>query len=70
MFGRHLKVQMVKNEKTLVTPVEAESFFEAKVETISNAFDRGFRKIGVTVCVYVVLDTARRVLIASVENKK
>ncbi len=69
MFGRHIQVKMVKNDKTLVSPAQAESFFEAKVESISNAFDKGFRKIGATVCAYVILDTARRMLIASVEKK-
>lgn len=65
MFNRSLQVKMVKNEKTPVESYQAEARFEDKFAVISKTFEKAMKSIGKAVICYVVVDTARQVVIAN-----
>jgi len=54
-------VNTKKNEQEVVT---SESYFEKKAEVISREIDSMMKKIGFLAIGYVVIDTARQVLVA------
>jgi hypothetical protein len=62
--NRQLHVEMVKKPKNENTEPDEKSIdLEGKTAIISHAVERSIVKIGVAVCAYVVIDTARKVLI-------
>ncbi len=65
MRNRALQVRLVKTQTEDVNgsvPQEAE--FEFKVATVTNALDKIFKRVGTAALAYVVIDTARKVIIA------
>lgn len=67
MFNRTLEVDVVKKGKTPKTePSQPEVDFEEKAKVISNLLENGIKKVGLVICAYVVLDTVRKVAVASV----
>lgn len=66
MFNRELQMKVVKTNKKQDTPADTTDVtIEGKVAIVTYTIDRVFRKIGIAVCAYVVLDTLRQVLVAS-----
>lgn len=62
--NRQLHVEMVKKPKNENAESEETSIdLEARTEMISRAVERSIVKIGIAACAYVVVDTARKVLI-------
>lgn len=67
MFNREVKVDLVKKSKSHENETTKPDIgFEKKAKIIGNILEEGTRKIGWFVCAYVVLDTVRKVAIASV----
>jgi hypothetical protein len=68
-FNRELKVDLVKKEKTHNTePTQSGVGFEEKAKIISGLVENAVIKIGLAVGAYVILDTVRKVAVASVTN--
>jgi len=67
MFNRELRMDVVKRKKVqpMVETVESGPTFEEKAVVITASAERVVKKIGIAVCAYVVLDTIRRVAVAS-----
>lgn len=64
MFNRELQVKMVKAKKTNPEPVNTiDKSFEENAETVGSIIDSSVKKVGLLVIAYVVVDTARKVLI-------
>ncbi|MET0785752.1 MAG: hypothetical protein ABWY25_03525 [Paenisporosarcina sp.] len=64
MFNRKLQVDLVKNKKSQNDGSENSDLdFKAKTAVVVDAVERGVKKIGFAVCVYVVLDTVRKVAV-------
>jgi hypothetical protein len=67
MLNRELKVDLVKKGKSQeIETDQSKMAFNEKAEVISDIVDQSIKKIGVAVCVYVLLDTVRKVAVASV----
>lgn len=67
MFNRTLEVDVVKKGKAPKTEsTQPEVDFEEKAKVISGIIENGIKKVGLVVCAYVVLDTVRKVAVASV----
>jgi hypothetical protein len=64
MFNRAIQVKMVNTKKNEQEVVTSESYFEKKAEVISREIDSMMKKIGFLAIGYVVIDTARQVLVA------
>lgn len=58
---RRLTVGLDTPEPT--NPEEDNARFEHKVTFVTKKLERGIVKVGVVVCAYVVLDTARQVIV-------
>lgn len=66
MFNRKLQVDVVKAKKS--APVEIEQTgptFEEKAVIVTASVERAIKKVGFAVCAYVLLDTIRKVAVAS-----
>jgi hypothetical protein len=65
MFKRELQVKMVKPKKgEAVNPEDVESGSnDVSSSMMWYTIDKGIKRIGTTVCAFVVLDTVRKVLI-------
>lgn len=65
MQKRALQVRLIKTNKD-ETPVVSEHTFDLseKVSVIGDRIDKSFERLGRGVILYVVADTARRVIIA------
>lgn len=63
MFNREIRVDFVKKDKNEPTPTSQHNVAEV-VEGINDIFDNATKKIGLSVVAYVVLDTARKILVA------
>lgn len=68
MFNRHIQVKLTKSTPDAPYDQSKEDL-EAKLAVISKHVERGIRKIGHAVIAYVVIDTARQVLIAQAKKK-
>jgi hypothetical protein len=67
MLNRELKVDLVKKGKSQeIETDQSKMAFNEKAEIISDIVGENIKKIGVAVCVYVLLDTVRKVAVASV----
>ncbi len=67
MLNRQVRVELVKKNKsqdTIVTD-QPEIGFEEKAAIAATILERSIKKIGLVVCAYVVLDTIRRIAVAS-----
>ena len=69
MFNRKLEVKVVKNNKKETALVAQEDLFEKKVAVISNFLTKMFHKAAVAALAYVVLDTAREVILNKTTEK-
>jgi hypothetical protein len=67
-FNREIKVDLVKKEKTHTEPTQSGIGFEEKAKIISGLVENAAIKIGLAVGAYVILDTVRKVAVASVTN--
>ena len=66
MLNRTLRVDLVKKTKPQTTEADhTEIAFEDKATIVATVVERSIRKIGIIVCAYVVLDTVRRIAVAS-----
>lgn len=64
MFNRALQVRMVKNPRAEAEKEDTtENLYEGKAAIIAYTTDRVVKKVAVAALVYVVLDTARQVLV-------
>lgn len=63
MLNREIRVDFVKKDKNVPTPTSQPNVAEV-VEGINDIFDNAAKKIGLSVVAYVVLDTARKILVA------
>ena len=68
MFNRELKVDVVKKSKD--EAVETQLPFETKAVFVSKLVDESVQKVMTGVLAYVVLDTVRKVIIASVSKER
>ena len=70
MLNRQIHVELVKKNKSQ-SPVETaqlEVGFEEKATVVATIIERSIKKIGIAVCAYVVLDTLRRIAVASASD--
>lgn len=65
MFNRELRVNVVKSKKNDESVDTTDSHFEGKAAIIGKAVNDAIKKIGMITVLYVVLDTGRKVLIAT-----
>jgi hypothetical protein len=66
--GRKLEIGFKKDGDTLPSdPAEAEAHFERKVKIITRVVEKVVVKVGMAVCAYVVLDTARQVVVKGMD---
>ncbi|MET0786295.1 MAG: hypothetical protein ABWY25_06275 [Paenisporosarcina sp.] len=66
MLNRTLRVDVVKKEKEpTVNTNQFEDSFADKATITGVVVEGAIKKIGIAVCAYVVLDTIRRVAVAS-----
>lgn len=71
MLNRALQVKMVKTSKDESNTTENDTVdFELKVDTITNAFEKIIKRIGYAAIGYVVIDTARRIVIEKATQEK
>ena len=63
MFNREIRVDFVKKDKNEPPTISQPNVAEV-VEGINDIFDNAAKKIGGAVVAYVVLDTARKILVA------
>lgn len=69
MFNRELKVDVVKKGKSQeIETGKPDIGFEKKAKIIGNILEDGVTKAGWFVCAYVLLDTIRKVAVASVTD--
>jgi uncharacterized metal-binding protein len=69
MLNREIKVDLVKKGKSQeIETDQSKTTFNEKAEVISDIVGENIKKIGVAVCVYVLLDTVRKVAVASVTH--
>jgi tartrate dehydratase alpha subunit/fumarate hydratase class I-like protein len=69
MLNREIKVDLVKKGKSQeIETDQSKMTFNEKAEVISDIVGENIKKIGVAVCVYVLLDTVRKVAVASVTH--
>lgn len=68
MFNRELKVDVVKKSKEESSPEELS--FETKAVFVAKLIDDSVQKIVAGIFGYVLLDTVRKVIIASVSKEK
>jgi tartrate dehydratase alpha subunit/fumarate hydratase class I-like protein len=69
MLNREIKVDLVKKGKSQeIETDQLKMTFNEKAEVISDIVGENIKKIGVAVCVYVLLDTVRKVAVASVTH--
>jgi hypothetical protein len=67
MFNREVKVDLVKKGKSNKDETNPNYIgFEDKAKIIGGLLDNSVKKIGIAVCAYVLLDTVRKVAVASV----
>ena len=66
MRNRALQIDWVKKGTSQDTASDQpEIELERKVAVVTQAVERGIRKVGIVVCAYVILDTVRQVVVAS-----
>jgi hypothetical protein len=66
MRNRALQIDWVKKGSSQDTASDQpEADLEKKVTIVTQAVERGIRKVGFVVCAYVILDTVRQVVVAS-----
>ena len=66
MFNRTLRVDVVKKEKSpTMSTNHDDTDFADKATIVGVVVENGIKKIGFAVCAYVILDTIRRVAVAS-----
>lgn len=68
MFNRELKVDVVKKPKNELT--QDELSFETKAVFVAKLIDESAQKLVAGVLAYVVLDTIRKVIVASVSKER
>lgn len=68
MFNRELKVDVVKKPKNELS--QDELSFETKAVFVSKLIDESIQKVMTGVLAYVVLDTVRKVIVASVSKER
>jgi hypothetical protein len=68
LFNRELKVDVVKKSKDEVNTPEVA--FEVKAVFVSKLIDESVQKIMTGVFAYVILDTVRKVIVASVSKER
>jgi hypothetical protein len=69
MLNREIKVDLVKKGKSQkIETDQSKTTFNEKAEVISDIVGENIKKIGVAICVYVLLDTVRKVAVASVTH--
>ena len=67
MFNRKLQVDVVKGSKSHdVKPGQPAISMDEKAEIISDVIQKSVKTVGLAVCAYVLLDTVRKVAVASV----
>lgn len=65
MFNRALQVKVVKETKTEPEKaVPSDSYFEKRADVISHMIESTMKKAGALAIGYVIIDTARQVLVA------
>lgn len=70
MKKRALQVRFVKTtDENQEQPAQNDRQFEDSVEVINKSIDRMIRKVGLFAIGFVVLDTARQVLVAKANQK-
>jgi len=66
MLNRTIRVDVVKKEKTpTMNTNQIEDSFADKATIAGVVVEGAIKKIGIAVCAYVILDTVRRVAVAS-----
>ena len=69
MFNRTLRVDVVKKEKSQTMGTNHDDTdFADKATIIGVVVESAIKKIGIAVCAYVILDTVRKVAVASAPN--
>lgn len=65
--NRSIQVDLVKTKGNTkdVEADQAQIGFEDKAKIISGVVESGVKKVGLVVCAYVLLDTVRKVAVAS-----
>lgn len=65
MFNRALQVKVVKNAKNESEKTDtSDSYFEKRADVISHMIESTMKKAGALAIGYVIIDTARQVLVA------
>jgi hypothetical protein len=65
--GRKIEIGFKKDGDAPTDPAEAEAHFERKVKIVTRVLEKAIFRVGMAVCAYVVLDTARQVVIKGME---
>lgn len=66
MLGHTLRVDVVKKENSSKAELnQPELGFEEKANIIGGIIEHGVKKIGYAICGYVLVDTIRKVVVAS-----
>jgi len=69
MFNRALRVDFVKKEnESQVNTNQDDTDFADKATIMGVVVESAIKKVGIAVCAYVLLDTIRKVAVASVEG--
>jgi hypothetical protein len=69
MLNRTLRVDLVKkNESHQVDKNQDDTDFADKATIVGIVVEGAIKRVGIAVCAYVVLDTIRRVAVASASN--
>jgi hypothetical protein len=67
MLNRTLTVDVVKKGKSHEDEInQSEAEFDDKAKSIGVVIGQGIKQIGYVICAYVVLDTVRKVVVASI----
>ncbi len=66
MLNREIKVDLVKKGKSHENETDQPQIaFEDKAKIIGDVIGESVKKVGLLVCAYVLLDTVRKVTVAS-----